>query len=442
MRRAALAVLVLGAVAGPAHADDREMLPGDPVTPSHEDLEQAADATAEVATVSQPETPAAPPPLAPSSDDIDLSALGLDPETSAFDDKLAIYGFADVGFNVVHWVRDPVFFAQDQRSFQVGNLNIYLAKGITPKARALAEVKFTFLPNGTRNADGSYVIAMGNDQTDSNRMAEWGGIAIERAYVEYDVTDYATVRVGRWLTPYGIWNTDHGSPVIIGIQRPYIIGEKYFPERQTGVDVFGTYHRTGFTLGYHLTASNGRGGTEAVEDIDNQPAFGGRLELETPWGLKTGASYYRGRYTGLPLTAGAQAETFIEAAYGVDALLLHRGLHLQGELIVQERHYEPGERAAGGGGFMPDARAIGAYGIAGYRLQRFWHVMPFTQIAFHHPKDPTAASGQDAQLGLNFRPTASLVFKIIAARIAIGESQSPFSGQRFYVYGAQASWMF
>jgi hypothetical protein len=445
--RVMLAALLVTLAARQVRADDGEMLAGDPPAPdvsppldapSHDDLAQAADATAEVATVPPP---VATPASVDTAADIDLGALGLDPESS-LDDKLALYGFADVGFSIAHWARNPVFFPQDSRTFYVGNLNLYLSKSITPKARALAEVRFTFLPNGTRNADGSFVITTGDDYTDSQRKSEWGGIAIERAYLEYDVAPYMTVRVGRWLTPYGIWNIDHGSPVIIGIQRPYIIGEKYFPERQTGLDIFGSHHVSGVKLGYHLTASNGRGATEAVSDQDNEPAFGGRLEAETPWGVKVGASYYRGRYTGLPEMAGAPAETFLEAAYGVDAQLDRGGLHVQTEVIAQEVHYEAGQRVTAGGGFMPDGRSLGAYLLAGYRFNTLWNAMPFSEVSFHHPSDPEAEGGNDIQVGLNFRPNPSLVLKLTIARIALDEGQTFLAGQRFYVYGTQASWMF
>src|SRR5438874_865868 len=122
-----------------------------------------------------------------SSDDIDLSALGLDPGAAAFDDKLNIYGFADVGYRVTHASRNPVFFPQDTRSFAVGNFNLYLAKSLIRKARALAEVRFTFLPNGSINPDGSIVNTTATDVTNVNRPVQWGGIVIERAYLEYDV---------------------------------------------------------------------------------------------------------------------------------------------------------------------------------------------------------------------------------------------------------------
>jgi hypothetical protein len=441
MNRAAVTILVLvGSQPALAHPDpdvlgDRELLAGDP--PSVDDLLQAADATAEVAAVPAPasSTDAAAPAPAPASPDIDLGSLGLDPEAS-FDDKLNLYGFADVGHMALHWSRDLGFTPQNSRSFFVGNLNLYVAKNITQRARALAEVRFTFLPNGHRNADGTYISTTADDVTNATRPTQWGGIMIERAHVEYDLTEHLTIRAGRWLTPYGIWNTDHGSPTIIAISRPFIIGEEFLPEHQTGLQLFGSHHQGDFKVTYHATASNGRGGTEAVDDRDNAIALGGSVQVETPWGLKAGASYYRGRYTALPESTAMPAETYREAAYAADAQLVLGGLHLQAELIMRDRHYDPGERMASGVGFAPDSRLIGTYVLAGYRFNRLWNVMPFAYVEFYDP------AGSDQHIGLNFRPAAPLVLKLQATRVAIEEGESVTSGARLFVYGAQASWMF
>src|SRR6185295_16155697 len=95
--------------------------------PGSGDLEKAADAAADIAAVT-----AAPPATGKaSSDDIDLASLGLDPSAAAFDDKLNIYGFADVSYYAQHFVQPLPTIAQDTRTFEIGNLNLYLAKNLT-----------------------------------------------------------------------------------------------------------------------------------------------------------------------------------------------------------------------------------------------------------------------------------------------------------------------
>jgi hypothetical protein len=93
---------------------------------------------------------------------------------------------------------------------------------------------------------------------------------------------------------------DHGSPVIIGPVKPYVIGEQFFPEAQTGFEVLGTVPvGEKATLGYHLTLSNGRGPVEQYQDYDNNKAIGGRLFLRGYWlgDLTIGASCYGGTVT-------------------------------------------------------------------------------------------------------------------------------------------------
>jgi hypothetical protein len=427
------------ALAGPAPALQAEPAPAEPAPApvSPDDLARAADAAAEVASV----PPGDAPPAKPSSDDIDLSALGLDPGAAAFDDKLNLYGFADFTWQYDHFTRDVPLVKNDARGFVVGNLNLYMARNLTAKARALAEVRFTFVPNASTNPDGSMLDTAAEDPSNFNRPVQWGGIVIERAYVEYDVTPYLTIRGGHWLTPYGIWNIDHGSPVIISVNRPFIIGEQFFPEHQTGLDAFGSHTESGFKIGYHLTASNGRGGSEAQQDQDTNVALGGRLELETPWGLRLGGSYYRGRYTGLTTIAGAPAPTFLEAAYGGDAQYDRGPLHLQGELIARERHYEDGSRAAGLFGFTPDGRDLGLYLLAGHRFDQLWNAMPYARYEYYAPLEVVVAESIQAwTAGVNLRPSPSLVLKLQGLRAAFRGGL--FADSAFWEYSAQASWVF
>ncbi|HEY0476563.1 MAG TPA: hypothetical protein VGD37_03515 [Kofleriaceae bacterium] len=477
MKRALWILLALGSAAEPAAAQaadgplELELLASDPVPPtqpqqasppppSADDLAKAADATADVAAIAAP-ADSAPEDLAraadvtadiaslpagagtkPSSDDIDLSALGLDPASASIDDKLNLYGFADFGFNTQHWSEDRPYLDR-VRSFMFGNLNLYMAKSLTPKIRSLAEVRFSFLPNAQKNPDGTYVDTTVQDVSQFGRSVQWGGIVIERAYLEYDVTDHLTIRAGHWLTPYGIWNIDHGSPVIIPTTRPYIIGEQFFPEHQTGLELFGSHTQQGFKLDYHVTVSNGRGPSEAQEDRDRKLAFGGRLELETPWGVRLGSSYYRGRYTGNPQTAGAMPETYLEAAYGADVLFDRGPLHIQAEAMVRERHYPLGFRTTSGAGFAADGRDLGYYAIIGYRFDQLWNVMPFFYHEDYRPSGHGFFERVDGySAGLNFRPSASTVFKVMGSYVAIPAGQGLLQDLTLRMYTAQASWVF
>ena len=384
----------------------------------------------------------APPVEAPPADDIDLAALGLDP-AAAFDDRINIYGFADFNYQRAYF--GPRSLAPDSSNFLVGNLNVYLAKNLTPRWRSLVEVRFLFSPNGAYAADGSYVSTTTPDPANQHRPIEWGGIRIERAYLEYDLHTKLTVRAGRFLSPYGIWNIDHGSPAIISTIRPYVIGEAFIPEAQTGIHLFGATHVGEYRIGYHATVSNGRASAEATSDPDAQFAYGGRIEVSAPWAgtLNAGVSAYAGRATRLGAHALSPSVVFDEATLAAD-LMWARGRFLaQGEGLGRRRDYLTGHRRARGTGFQPDGHDVGAYVLAGYRFNRAWNVMPYVVGELYEPLEHALFERvRGVSFGLNFRPTPTVVLKA-ATTIAETEGAGLYGELgRFTLLTTQAAWVF
>ena len=92
------------------------------------------------------------------------------------------------------------------------------------------------------------------DYADWGRYQKVGGVIIERVWLEYSAHELLTIRAGQFLTPYGIWNVDHGSPVVIGITRPFIVGNEWLPNRQTGLELYGSTGVNSTQFGYHLDA--------------------------------------------------------------------------------------------------------------------------------------------------------------------------------------------
>ncbi|MDQ3337334.1 MAG: OprO/OprP family phosphate-selective porin [Myxococcota bacterium] len=429
-----------------------------------------ADDVAPVAETPVAEPPAEPPvaePLAPkaepaeppatATDDVDLASLVLDP--SEGDNKLNIYGFTDVSWRKMLQKGSDLtsnFFPKES-TFLVGNLNLYLTKNMSPRWRTLIELRFLYAPNGTKNPDGTLTEAAAPDPADLERPISWGGISIERAYLEYEIDPHLTIRAGAFLTPYGIWNVDHGSPTIIPVTRPFIIGENLFPDQQTGLHVYGKHPLGEYQIGYHATLSNGRGPFQGFRDLDENKALGARLELEAPWldGVQLGISAYGGRFTKRPadkiitdsegnlINSTPRGVQYDEIAWGVDALI-HRGpLHVQLEVLVNDRAYLSGARDRDRVGFRPDGRYLGGYLLAGYRFNRFWQVMPFAVVEYDQPRS-SADFGESPKVyqamgGLNFRPDPSVVLKLNYAHARIFALNSDFTIRAFM---AQAAWAF
>ncbi|MCX5744639.1 MAG: hypothetical protein NT062_19285 [Proteobacteria bacterium] len=392
--------------------------PTEPTEPTEEPTEPIA-------------TPIATPVAAPivPATEVDLSGLDLDPTPA--DEKISLYGFADVSWRAMLMPRSSIGanYIPKENSFLVGNVDLYVTKKLSSHWRSLLEVRYLYAPI-EKTADGSYASTTAPDPADLERPIQWGGISIERIYLEYEINEWLTVQAGSFLTPYGIWNVDHGSPAIIPVTRPYIIGESLFPQQQTGLHLYGRAPLGDYQLRYDATFTNGRGPFQAVRDLDDNKAIGARVELETPWldGVHLGLSGYRGRYTDRPAdvivanASGMLVNTtpmgtrYDELAWGADVLVRRGGLHVQAEVIGNDRHYLPGAREITRGGFVPDGWYLGAYALVGYRFDRWWQVMPFAVFEVDRMR-PSVELGStpvviQATAGLNFRPDPSVALKI------------------------------
>jgi hypothetical protein len=109
---------------------------------------------------------------------------------------LPLHGFADVG---AAWssANDPTKL----RGFNAGSLDLYLTPQFSDRVKGLVEL----------------VVEYGRD----------GGAALdlERLQLGYTVSDALTVWLGRFHTPYGLWNTafHHGANLQTSISRPRFI---------------------------------------------------------------------------------------------------------------------------------------------------------------------------------------------------------------------------
>ena len=212
---------------------------------------------------------------------------------------------------------------------------------------------------------------------------------IERAYIERTFLSWLTVRAGQFLTPFGLWNVDHGSPVIIGVRRPFIIGEGLLPRSQTGLEAIGGGLVGPFEAGYHLTLSNGRGPTDTYRDMDGNKAIGWRLwarhHAAALGTLALGFSGYRGQFTNatqvtMPNAQGQLTTVLVptlqydELSLAADLKWERGGALFQSEFVMNDVAYNNATRPLasplfGGPGFVPDNRRWGVYGLGGYRFQ-------------------------------------------------------------------------
>lgn len=403
---------------------------------------------------------AAAPSVARAQDaSVDLSALGMRDESQAAGENehpLQLYGFADLTYYLPFFSKTSFLAAQlpENNQFVMGNFNLYLSKQLSDRLRALGEVRFLYLPNG-QNQGSSYLSTSVDDPADLYRPISWGGIAIERLHVEYDILSNLTVRAGEFLTPYGIWNVDHGTPTLISIRRPYIIGEAVFPEHQVGLELIGRNYVRDVGIEYHLTLSNGRGPIAETRDLDGNKAIGGHVILE--WkreiDVKLGFSFYRGTYTNrtplsFDVTTGQSTSTILEQyteqALAADLSVDARGFVFRGEILGADHKYSDGGRGAGPA-FTPDNRRWGTYGLIGYHLP--YGITPYVLAQYYKwPETPgnTLTPSVDAyQVGINYRLHPSVILKGEFTYATLPDSPvSLIANTPLEVLETQVSWVF
>lgn len=376
-----------------------------------------------------------------------LQASAQDEASEGLLPPIALYGFADFNIAMPLIGPDNAWAAKFpyRSSFQVGHLNLYVDSQVGKRWRSLAEVRFTYAPRGKvelgESSDQQILVDnSAPDYADWQRSLEWGGVSIERAYLQYHAGQLLEVKFGAWLTPYGIWNVDHGSPVIIGVQQPYIIGQELFPSKQTGIQLSGEAYAGDAELGYQLTLSNGRGPIDSFGDLDGNKGVGTRLYLnEHALGAGTlGVSAYYGRYTNLTtrttdayLPRGwSYSENLIdqydELALAADAQLELNGWHLQAEFVSNQLNYTPeGRRVFVGGQYLQDLIRYGAYGLVGYRIPAI-RTMPYAYYEQNFESD-LGKTYRLLYVGLNFRPDDRVVFKLQYLNDVLSDSKPVFS---------------
>ena len=390
----------------------------------------------------------------------ELAARELEAEAAPGTPELKAYGFADFTYARRFDNRNSNLVGQRLPSFYVGNINLYLDGDLGNHLRALTEVRFTYLPDGSRTTNTATgepgrVSAAYTDYADYYRSRNVGGVIIERAWVEYAAHPLLTIRAGQWLTPYGIWNVDHVSPVVVGAMRPYIVGNEWLPEHQTGLQLYGTHGIDATSVGYHLTVSNGRGPTDTFEDLDRNKAVGWRLWVKhdsSVGAFVLGTSGYRGRYTDTAQEFNVAdlefnyptVSRYEELGLAADFKWTWGGYLLQGEAIVHDVAYDDRVRPTAftmgtSRSWQPDERAWGYYAITGYRLPWFG-VMPFVGNQYLYVGKGNPMTCWELNGGFNVRPTNRIVLK--AVDLWVWRPDPAILSKSEGQFLAQAAWSF
>jgi hypothetical protein len=313
--------------------------------------------------------------------------LGGQAEELTPEPLVRVYGFADVGLQRA-WgpIASLTPGGTTKTTFVLGNVNLYFDANPIPDWRFLSEVRFGLFPHGAmdRSVVG-FAPAINNTVSDDSASGgfttiAWNGVLLERAHIDWEPRDELNVRAGLFLTPYGIYNVDHGSPTRIMIEPPVMIATEAIPQRQVGVELFGRFQLLPWTLGYHLYISNGR--QPGHLDYEDEKAVGTRLWAQTrrPVPITFGLSAYTGHYENLQKSIGLRADgnfdireeetlAYREYALGADASADIGSLRLRAEGIARWQIFDDGKRPSNvPGTTIADTMTLGTYVLAAYRL--------------------------------------------------------------------------
>ena len=245
-------------------------------------------------------------------------AVAATDEASSPTRLLSFWGFSDLSFGGLYY-DNPAALDKVQTpyhgTFFSSGINLYAKSEMTRTLSALVETRLTYTPNGFTNNwptqidIGSTTVQNLNQlqRVDTTTQGPYSqlsyrqdGLLIERAYMEWKPADWFGVRAGRFLTPFGIWNEDHGSPVLIGVDYPQFMNFNIVPIWQLGVEAFGGVSLAeDLRLEYAATVANSNGPEDEYKDLTNMKALGARLKLvynPDPVLLRIGGYAYYSQY--------------------------------------------------------------------------------------------------------------------------------------------------
>lgn len=363
----------------------------------------------------------------------DVTAAVSDGDNGA-ESALRFYGFADMGLQRMMPRRSSALNGitpSKETTFVLGNINLYMDAQPSRDWGALVELRFTNYPNGAEIGCGP---SMGNcrrqntdvyDTTSASggwSRVRWGSVVLERAYLEWHRSDLFTVRAGSFLTPFGIWNIDHGTPTLISLMLPQFEVNELFPLRQLGVEVLGNLHRGPWELGYFAYVSNGR--TSAEVDFTDDKMLGGRLYavLHQPFRLAFGLSGLAGRYSDQERMVASllpykirrhELVAYWEQAGGVDFSLDVGALRVRSEFAIRRVAYDQGKRDLNYGQpgvYNPDRLEWDNYWLFAYQLP--WAGLePFVYMEIYRLPTFVSEGVLSPSVGFNIHFTASAQLK-------------------------------
>jgi len=248
-------------------------------------------------------------------------------------DKFNFYGFADMSITK-YFPKDNSFSMgidrMDEKTyFGLDHVNLYGSFQPNSRLRFLTELSFQDKPADYQNTAGNrFIIQPFYDSvwavakvTPKNKIQkgivnyEWGSFSVERALFSVYLNRYMNLSFGKFITPAGVWNVDHGSPVIMTILQPTEYShDEIYPKSQLGIMEEGKIFAGDADLSYSIYLSSGRDNQSLYKPADI--SVGGQFRFGLPLldELNLGISGYTGRIN-TKLRSSITTMTFTDATF-------------------------------------------------------------------------------------------------------------------------------
>jgi hypothetical protein len=167
--------------------------------------------------------------------------------------------------------------------FRMHHLSLFFTRQFDNNIKFFSEIEYEDAPKFDGVNDGS------GDLDEAS-----GTIFIEAMNFDWNYSQYANVRAGRFFTPAGIWSEDHYPPFVATQERPMHIF-KIFPQLVDGVSGFGsTYLTDDISFDYTMFLGNGESSISGKKDLNSNKATGFRGNFNfLNWDeLTTGFTFY------------------------------------------------------------------------------------------------------------------------------------------------------
>jgi opacity protein-like surface antigen len=212
-------------------------------------------------------------------------------------------------------------FSGDASSFALNHFVLDAQADLMDDVLVRAEMEWAnqrLLPDQTIVVDDEEILLSGVRDADAD---------LTYAYVDYALMDAVTLRAGKFLVPFNVYNERLYRADVAKLASPPFINSLLMPVKyaDTGIQLRGAVD-TGTEVGldWALYYVNGLG-----QDIDIEPdkAMGGRLAVVTPGGVELGLSGYN-------MSIDAMDETL--TLIGADMCYRFEGFELRGEYMKED----------------------------------------------------------------------------------------------------------